>query len=34
VLAGLVKDSLLSEEELEGIGEEKIEAIRGLLSMR
>jgi len=34
VFAGLVRESLLSEEELEGIGEEKVEAIRTMLSIR
>src|SRR3954469_21952332 len=34
VFAGLVRESLLSEEELEGIGEEKVEAIREMLSIR
>ena len=34
VFAGLVRDSLLSEEELEGIGQEKVEAIRTMLSIR
>jgi hypothetical protein len=34
VFAGLVRESLLSEEELEGIGEEKVEAIKGLVSIR
>ena len=34
VFAELVRESLLSEEELEGIGEEKVEAIREMLSIR
>ena len=34
VFAGLVRDSLLSEEELKGIGQEKVEAIRAMLSIR
>jgi len=34
VFAGLVRESLLSEEELEGIGQEKVETIRAMLSIR
>jgi hypothetical protein len=33
VFAGLVRESLLSEEELVGSGEEKVEAIREMLSI-
>ena len=34
VFAGLLRESLLSEEELAGIGQEKLEAIRTMLSIR
>jgi len=34
VFARLVRESLLSEEELEGLREDKLEAIRAMLSIR